>query len=151
MKYDLVQLEQKEVAGIKIRTSNSDPNMSSSIGLTWQRFYEEGIYQSIPNKKNVKSIGLYTNYENGVSGEYDVIVCCEVDDILNMPESLYTTLIPSGKYAKFIVHGNMQKAVADFWTEFWSMELDRKFGCDFEEYQNNDMENGEIFIYISLN
>jgi predicted transcriptional regulator YdeE len=44
----------------------------------------------------------------------------------------------------------MQKAVADFWIELWQMDLNRSFQCDFEEYQNCDMENAEIHIYISL-
>jgi len=78
MNYELVQLQEKKVAGLRVRTSNRDPNMSSSIGTTWHRFFAEGIYQSIHDKKNDKSIGLYTNYENGVNGAYDVMVCCEV-------------------------------------------------------------------------
>lgn len=30
------------------------------------------------------------------------------------------------------------------------MNLDRAFGCDFEEYLNSDPENAEIHIYIGL-
>ena len=152
MNYELVQLEEKKVAGLKIRTSNSDPNMSSSIGTLWQKFFVEGIYEGIPNKKNGKSIGLYSNYEEGASGAYDVMVCSEVEDTISLPDSVQLDTIPSGKYAKFIIHGHMQKAVMEFWTKLWDMDLDRKYSCDFEEYQNGgDMENAEIHIYISLN
>ncbi|MDP4093931.1 MAG: GyrI-like domain-containing protein [Bacillota bacterium] len=151
MNYEIVQLEEKKVAGLRIRTSNSDPDMSSSIGVAWQRFFSEGIYQSIPDKKNDKSIGLYTNYENGVSGAYDVMVCCEVEDVASLPENVQSEIITSGKYAKFIVCGHVQKAVAEFWMKLWAMDLDRKYCCDFEEYQGgSDMENAEIHIYISL-
>ncbi|MGI6049514.1 MAG: GyrI-like domain-containing protein [Acetivibrionales bacterium] len=84
-------------------------------------------------------------------GEYDVMVCCEVEDTTSLPENTDSEIIPSGKYAKFIVHGHVQKAVAEFWMKLWSMNLDRKFTCDFEEYQpGGDMENAEIHIYISL-
>ena len=31
------------------------------------------------------------------------------------------------------------------------MDLDRNYKCDFEEYQNADVENAEIHIYISIN
>ncbi len=152
MNYEIVQLEDKKVAGLRIRTSNGDPNMSSSIGLVWQSFFAEGIYHSILDKKNNKSIGLYTNYENGVSGSYDVMVCCEVEDTSKLPESVQSEIITSGKYAKFTVHGHVQRAVSEFWRKLWSMDLDRKFCCDFEEYQSSgDMENAEIHIYISLN
>lgn len=151
MNYEIVELEEKKVKGIRVRTSNSDPNMSSSIGTTWQRFFAEGIYQSIQYKKNDKSIGLYTNYENGIDGAYDVMVCCEVDDATSLPENVESEIIPSGKYAKFIVCGHVQKAVAEFWMRLWSIKLDRKYSCDFEEYQGDgDMENGEIHIYISI-
>jgi predicted transcriptional regulator YdeE len=152
MDYELVQLEEKKVAGLRIRTSNSDPNMGSSIGMAWQKFFEEGIYNCIPDKKNDKSIGLYTNYENGVNGAYDVMVCCEVENMPSSDEDIQPEIIPSGKYAKFIIHGHVQKAVAEFWMKLWSMNLDRKYSCDFEEYQGGgDMENAEIHIYISLN
>jgi predicted transcriptional regulator YdeE len=151
MNYEIVNLEQKTVAGIKIRTSNSSPSMTRDIGEAWQRFYAQGIYASIPNKVNGKAIGLYTNYENGAAGEYDVLVCCEVSSLENLPDGLETKVIPAGKYAKFTVHGNME-AVGACWNEIWQTKLDRKFDCDFEEYQEcDDMEHMEVYTYISLN
>lgn len=152
MNYETVQLEEKKVAGLKIRTSNTDPDMSSSIGAVWQKFFEDGIYQSIPNKENDKSIGLYMNYENGINGAYDMMVCCEIPNSSILSDSVQSETIPAGKYAKFIIQGHMQKAVAEFWMKLWSMDLDRKYSCDFEEYQSGcDMDNAEIHIYISLN
>lgn len=152
MNYELVQLEEKKVVGIRIRTNNIDPDMSSKIGMVWQKFFAEGIYNTISDKKNDKSIGLYTNYESGIDGAYDVMVCCEVEDTASLPENVQSEIIPSGKYARFIIHGHVQKAVAEFWMKLWSMDLDRKYCCDFEEYQGgDDMENAEIHIYISLN
>lgn len=153
MDYEIVQLTGKKVAGLKIRTNNSDPNMSNEIGEAWRKFYEDGICQSIPDKKNDNCIGLYTNYESGVNGAYDVMVCCEIQDSLNnIPNTVHTEIIPAGKYAKFIIHGDVQKAVAEFWMKLWSMDLDRKFSCDFEEYQSGfDTDNSEIQIYISIN
>lgn len=159
MNYEIVHVEEKRVAGIQIRTSNNDPHMSQKIGELWQRFYQDGIYHSIPDKRNDKSIGLYTHYEMDVHGEYDVIVCCEVQEAgdSDAKQSLEETeiqieTIPAGKYAKFIVQGHMQQAVAEFWMKLWSMKLDRKFSSDFEEYQSGgDMDNAEIHIYIALN
>ncbi len=151
MKYEVVQLSEKKVIGIRIRTGNSDADMSSQIGMAWQRFFEEGIYTSIPNKVNDKTMGLYTNYENGVNGKYDVMVCCEAEG-KQLSKALETEIIPEGKYAKFVIHGHVQKAVHAFWTELWTMDLDRKYSSDFEEYQGgNDVEHAEIHVYISLN
>lgn len=151
MNYEIVNLEQKTVAGIRIRTSNSSPSMTEDIGEAWQRFYAQGIYGSIPNKINGKAIGLYTNYESGAAGKYDLLVCCEVSSTENLPDGLETKVIPAGKYAKFTVRGNME-AIGACWEEIWQTNLDRKFDCDFEEYQEcDDMENMEVYTYISLN
>ncbi|HHY73057.1 MAG TPA: AraC family transcriptional regulator [Bacillus bacterium] len=152
MDYEIVQLEEKKVAGLKIRTNNSDPNMSTAIGDAWKKFFEDGTYQSIPDKKNDKCIGLYTNYTSNVNGDYDVVVCCEIHNTSNSISLVHSEIIPAGKYAKFIIHGHVQKAVAEFWMKLWSMDLDRKFSGDFEEYQGClEPDNVEVHIYISLN
>lgn len=151
LKYEIVNLTEKTVAGLTIRTSNQDSNMTKDIGVLWQKFFANDVYQSIPNKSNGHSIGLYTNYENDVKGAYDVMACCEVNSTKNLPNHIATEIIPAGNYAKFIVHGDVQKAVSEFWTKLWSMDLDRKYSSDFEEYQSgSDMSNAEIHIYISL-
>lgn len=151
MDYEIVELKEKKVIGLTARTRNSDENMAQVIGGLWQRFFGEEIYQAIENKQNDKSIGLYSNYETDASGAYDVTVCCEVNKTENLFIGTKSKIISAGKYAKFIIHGHMQKAVADFWAKLWEMPLDRKYSCDFEEYQSGtDMENAEIHVYISL-
>lgn len=152
MNYKIVNLKEKTVAGLKTRTSNSDPEMSRSIGALWQQFFSPQGYWAIPNKNSENTIGLYTNYQDGDEGDYDVLVCCEVSTAKGLPESFSSATIPAGKYAEFVVHGDAQKAVGAFWQELWSMPLDRKFSCDFEEYHNGGTpEDTEIHIYISLN
>jgi len=61
--------------------------------------------------------------------------------------------IPNGKYAKFILIGEPQKAIGEFWAKLWNLNLDRAYSADFEEYQNNseDINNQEIHVYISIN
>lgn len=151
MNYEIVELKEKTVVGIGTRTKNSDPDMGKQIGGLWQDFFMKGIFQSIQGKVNEKSIGLYTNYENDVHGEYDVLVGCETTGNPVLTEEAKTYKIPAGKYGKFIVHGDMQKAVGEFWMKLWEMDLDRAYTADFEEYQpGGDMENAEIHMYISL-
>jgi predicted transcriptional regulator YdeE len=152
MDYEVVELEQKQVVGLKIRTSNTDENMGRDIGKTWTDFYSKGIYAAIANKVNGNTIGLYTNYEKDFTGEYDMLVCCEVSADALLPEGVVTEVIPTGKYAKFIVKGDVQKAVYEFWNELWHMNLNRAYTSDFEEYQatSEDTRNAEIHIYISL-
>lgn len=152
MNYEVVQLEEKTVAGLKIRTSNQNPNMGRDIGDLWKKFLGDGVYQSIAAKKNENTIGLYTNYESDVTGAYDVMVCCEVKETNGLTENISVQTIPAGKYAKFIVRGDVQTAVGAFWVKLWSMDLDRKYSGDFEEYQSgSEKDHAEIHVYISLN
>lgn len=65
-------------------------------------------------------------------------------------ETMDVKIIPAGKYAKFSTHGHMEKAVAEAWNEIWTMDLNRSFTGDFEEYLNSDWENSHIDIYIAL-
>ncbi|MDF2989248.1 MAG: AraC family transcriptional regulator [Eubacterium sp.] len=152
MNYEVVQLGEKKVAGIQILTTNENGQAMADIGRVWGKFLQQGIYSSIPDKINSKSIGLYTDYEGDFTKPYNFVACCEIGQTEVLPDSMVMKTIPAGAYAKFIVTGQMQKAVGEFWSNLWSMELSRKYSCDFEEYQNNseDVNNQEIHIYIAL-
>lgn len=150
MKYEIVNLQEKRVAGYAARTNNTAPEMRQIIGGLWQKFYSDKGYPVIPDKRNDKALGIYTDYVADEKEDYTVLVACEVTDSAVVPKQFTVRTIPAGKYAKFIVRGNMITAVAAFWQELWQMELNRSFICDFEEYQNADCENAEIHIYIGL-
>lgn len=151
MKYEIVNLSEKKVVGLSARTSNIDENMTKVIGDLWNSFYKNGLYDSILNKVNYKALGIYSNYDVDNKDEYDVTVACEVIREENVPQVMVTRTIPAGKYAKFVVRGHMQKSVYKFWSELGKMNLNRNYKYDFEEYQNSDMENAEIHIYIGIN
>jgi predicted transcriptional regulator YdeE len=152
MNYEIVQLDEKTVARLLIRTNNNDPGMSKAIGDLWHAFFADGVYQSISDKRNSNTIGLYSNYESNAKGAYDVMACCEIVSEKEVPDGVVLQVIPAGKYAKFIVRGDAKQAVADFWHKLWNMELDRKCSSDFEEYQSTgNINDCEVHIYISLN
>lgn len=148
MKYELVELKETKIAGFVARTSNSSPDMGAVIGGTWKRLFSEGGYSSISNKTTGKTMGIYTDYEGDEHGEYTFMAGCAVDG--DVPEGFDVRTLPAGKYAKFVVIGNMMTAVGEFWKELWKMGLDRTFVFDFEEYQNADPDNCEIHIYIGV-
>ena len=120
------------------------------IGGLWQRFYADGIHAQISNKKSEKALGIYTDYEENEKNDYTVLVAYEIADTDILPDGVVKRELPEGTYAKFVVKGHMQKSVAQFWEKLWSMDLPRAFSYDFEEYQNGDVEQAEIHIYISL-
>jgi len=145
MNYEIVTLEEKIVVGVSATTSNSNPKMGEIIGGLWEKLYQGGVNAKIKNKVNEYAIGLYSDYTND---EYCVTAGNEVSKADN--EDLTVKIIPAGKYAKFSVHGHMEKAVAESWGEIWQMDLNRSFTGDFEEYLNSDFDNADIDIYIAL-
>ena len=151
MEYEMVTLEEKITVGISARTNNSSPDMGAVIGGLWNHFYNDGIYASIPEKVSGKALGIYTDYAGNEKDDYTVVVACETAK-MPLEENKYTVCrIPAGRYAKFVIHGDMVESVAKAWTEIWQMNLPRTLLCDFEEYQNSDMgNNAEIHIYIGL-
>ena len=58
MKYEIVELEEKVVEGIRIKTTNQEGKSVQDIGMTWQKLFEDGVYNRIQNKVNNKTIGL---------------------------------------------------------------------------------------------
>lgn len=144
MEYEIVEIRERNAAGVSAAANLNSPEASGVIGDLWKKFYG-GVYQSLSGKVNEKCMGLYTDYKE--NGGYKVMVCAEVN---NSEQSCETIKIPAGKYAKFVIKGNIVTAVQNFWTELWKMELDRSFVCDFEEYQGGDMDNMEIHMYISV-
>lgn len=145
MNYEIVNLEQKTVIGVSAITGNADPKMGKVIQGLWEKLYQGGVNATIKNKINEYAIGLYSDYSND---QYCVTAGNEVSKPEN--DELTVKTIPAGKYAKFSIHGHMEKAVAEAWGEIWKMDLNRSFTGDFEEYLNSDWENADIDIYIAL-
>jgi len=152
MEYEIMQLEEKTVAGLSARTNNTSPDMGTVIGGLWTRFYTPGTFDAIPDRCNEKSLGIYTEYAGDEKADYTAIVGCEANAPADaaLPAGIKLFKIPAGTYARFIVRGHMQRAVMEFWEKLWSMNLPRAFTCDFEEYQNASVDDAEIHIYISL-
>lgn len=146
MNYEIVQLQEKIVVGVGIRTGNESPTMGEDISNLWVKLYQEGIGATIKNKTNEYAIGLYCDYDD--KSDYFTLAGNEVSQSEN-PE-LTTKIIPAGKYAKFSIKGDMVTAVQKAWGDIWQMDLDRAYTGDFEEYLNSDWENALIDIYVAL-
>ncbi|GAA0070920.1 GyrI-like domain-containing protein [Clostridium sardiniense] len=153
MNYEIVNLDEKKVVGLVKETTNNENKAVKDIGELWQKFIMEGYYEKVQNKKDNKAIGLYTDYQGDFTKPYNFFCCVEVSEASKIEAPLVSKTILGGKYAKFIIKGDVKNSVGEFWLKLWQMDLDRSYTCDFEEYQNNseDMQNQEIHIYISIN
>ncbi|MCI9016234.1 MAG: AraC family transcriptional regulator [Clostridia bacterium] len=155
MKFEIVELEEKLVEGLQIRTTEEYGEATQQIVNVWQKFLGEGIYDKIENKKNSKTIGLYTDYEGDYTKPYNFIACTEVNKKSENIEDRVVKVIPKGKYAKFVifaVDGDISKSLEEAWEKIWSMNLNIKYTCNFEEYQDNseDTQNEEIHLYVEI-
>jgi len=149
MDYELIELKEKVLhTSEPARLSNLDVEVSKKIELAWHNFSKK--CSEIENKITNKPICTYSNYESDEKGKYDVSIGYEVEKVSPLKAGWTKKIIPAGKYAKFIVKGNMVKEISSFWKNIWKMDLPRKFECDFEECQNMDMLNAEVHIYISI-
>lgn len=46
---------------------------------------------------------------------------------------------------------DMTAVIGGLWEKLWRMDLDRNYKCDFEEFQDENVDNATIYIYISIN
>lgn len=148
MEYEIVNLLELVLSCQNpARLTNSDPSVGQKIGQAWQNFMPN--FGAIPNKVTGKPVAIYSNYESDETGAYDYSLGCEVGKFAKFAD-FKEIRIPAQKYAKFVVSGDVSKAVPGFWQDLWRMDLPRNFGYDFEEYQSSDLRNSLVFVYISV-
>ena|SRR3990167_4716428 len=132
------------VTGLTVRTQNSDEFNQETAKLPnlWQQFYAGHL---IPN---TTIFGVYSAYESGANGFYNVTVGNSND---NQSAELSAVKIDSGKYLIFHGKGSMPQIVIETWKSVWAYfsgesPYQRCFMTDFEEYKNSD----EVTIYIGV-
>lgn len=144
MKYEIVQLPERKVVGLRDTTANDAPDMPQKISALWEKFMCEDTAKLLQADPGTACYGIYTNYtKEGEKGTYDVIAACQSDIV---PEGFVQIRLPAGAYIKFKVNGSGMEAIAAAWQEIWSMWLPRAYGADFEEYVSPD----EVYLYIGL-
>ena len=153
MDYTIVELPERTVAGLRIRTANDSPSCTADIGGLWQRIMEAGMYQSVPGAaaEPYPCFALYYGYDMA-SNEYDLLIGCETSDATAGPER---QAIPAGRYAKVEIRdGDCVESVQKAWMDIWADEeltAQRAFTVDFEAYlPGEDMACADIDIFVAL-
>lgn len=141
------------IIGISVKTTNKDNQAAQDIGKLWQQFYEENLFDKIPNKLSHDIYSIYTDYKSDFTDEYTTIIGIQVESLENIPTGLIGRQFPSDNFVKFTAKGPMPKAIVDVWTDIWKRdkELNRKYTYDFEVYgeKSQNGENSEVEIYIA--
>ena len=66
MEYEIVELEEKKVFGLRARTNNQAPDVGAVIGGLWDRFFVQGIHDTIPDKCQIYSKRPYAACSGGI-------------------------------------------------------------------------------------
>nr|WP_231893544.1 GyrI-like domain-containing protein [Pseudoalteromonas sp. MQS005] len=146
---EVKQLASQTLIGLKVRTCNANEMNAGTANIAelWQKFGEK-FANSLT--ENTKVYGVYTNYESDLTGDFDVIACCDNLSI-KLPEAKKVT-IQAGRYLVFKGEGEMPDAVIDLWGEIWQYfssddcRYARTYTSDFEYYKNSN----EIEIAIAI-
>ena len=98
-------IPQKEVTpfsviGIATRTTNareSGPN--GVIPQQWQKFFQEGVLDTIPDKIGSDIYAVYTDYASDHNGEYTFVIGAMVKQGTAPASGMVAETIPGGQYA----------------------------------------------------
>ncbi len=148
-----IKIESFKVIGIKVRTSNLNGEAARDIGALWNKFMNDDILNSIPNKLTNDIYAVYTAYEGDHLKPYTALLGCKVKDLKDVPEGMVGMSFNEGVYKKFIAKGDLTKnAVYDVWTSIWKQNLNRSYKADFEVYGEKAINptNGEASIYVGI-
>jgi len=161
MKKTQTELPEIKLIGITARTNNANeinPSLAK-ITPTVQKYFHGGLPSKIPHRtKPETTFCVYTDYENGITGDYTYFIGEEVSSFENVPDDFDTLSIPAQIYAKFTTEpGPMPNVVMGAWQRIWQMtEQDfggpRRFSADFEVYDEraSDHQNAALDVYIGI-
>ncbi|PAF28492.1 zinc ribbon domain-containing protein [Paenibacillus sp. 7516] len=148
-----VTLPGKRLAGISARTTNAiEMSGHGCIQDLWSRYFSSG---HIPAPEAPR-YGCYTDYTDGIHGEYTILVGHEVAADETLPAGMNSVELPPATYAVFTSRkGPMAEVVGEAWGAVWgwSNQNERTFTGDFELYDERSMDPAhvQVDIYIAVN
>ena len=148
-----MSIQQFNVIGISVRTTNENGQSAQDIPALWNKFMTEGIQQKILGKISEEIFCIYTDYEKDHTKPYTTILGCKVESLDFVPENMAGKTIESADYEKIIAKGNLTEGIVyNKWLEIWNSDLDRIFTADFEVYGEKvqNPKNAEVDIYIAI-
>ncbi|MDR2616696.1 MAG: GyrI-like domain-containing protein [Endomicrobium sp.] len=128
----MVEVSKKFYVVDCIRTNNfSDNLVVQKIGNLWQK-----VSIKIPN--GVKKYGIYHDYKSDFKEDYTLSVATDI-------ETSNKKLEFAGKYQIFDVNMNIENPIIKAWKQIWSMQINRTYTFDFEQYN----PDGTVQIYCA--
>lgn len=148
------QINKFKLVGLRLenKTTNENNQSSRDCGDLWQKFEKDKIFDLIPNKLTNEIYAVYFNYEKDETKPFSYFIGCKVDENSIVPEGLDSLNIPSQNYVKYTAKGIMTGCITEAWRKIWNSDIQRKFGFDFEVYdeRSQNWNDAELDIYISI-
>lgn len=149
------KMDDFKLIGLKLghKTTNQNNQSSSDCGNLWQKFEKDKIFELIPNKLSNEIYAVYFDYEEDETKPFSYFIGCKVDKNSEVPSNLDSLEIPTQSYVKVTAKGVMTACITDSWREIWNSDIQRKFGFDFEIYdeRSQNWNDAELDIFVSIN
>lgn len=147
------KVEAFKVIGISIRTTNANKQAMNDIPAHWQKWMDIDGPSLIDHKVDDSVLAIYTNYEGDYTEPYDMIIGCRVGSTDSIPDGMVALEVPASSYHLYHAKGDLtQGAVAEAWYKIWEDNIDRRYTCDYEVYDERaqDPTNAKVDIYVSV-
>lgn len=147
-------MENFKIIGISVETTNQNNQAAADIGQLWGRFYNEQIFNKIPNKESEDVYAVYTDHESDYTGKYTTIIGYRVSTLDHIPDGMVGKEINNERLLRYVAKGEMPNAVVKIWQEIWAnnIALYRTYNADFEVYgpKSQNGNESEVEIYIGI-
>lgn len=142
------------LAGLQLKgkTTNQNHQSSKDCGSLWEKFHTENIASLIPEKMSDEIYAVYFDYEKDENAPFSYFIGCKVAMEAEIPGELDKLIIPAQQYRQYVAKGRMPDCVTEAWKTIWNSDIKRKFGYDFEVYdQRSENRNAaEVDLFISV-
>jgi len=143
-----------KIIGIAVNTTNENIQAMHDIGILWQRFHEENVFDKIPEKLSTDIYEVFTDYEGNYEKPYRTIIGCMVSNEASAPAGMVEKLIPEQQYRVYSVKGKLPAAIGQAWFDIWNDDknLQRAYIADFDVYGAKafDPDQAELEIFVGV-
>lgn len=140
------------IVGISVRTSLADA--AKDIPATWERFFREGVLESLPRDPADAAIyAVYTDYERDFAAPYTMVLGVVVPEDSKVPVGRRRVTLPAGPYATFALEGEPARVVWGAWQHVngpWAERARRRYVADFERYPLETAGRARVSLTLSV-
>lgn len=147
-----LKLEDFEIVGMAVRTTNQNGQAEKDIRTLWENFYKDESLAKIEGKISEDLYCVYTDYEKDHSGAYTTILGYQMRPDILPPSGCVRKIIVRSGYEVFISQGPLPSCVQQTWMNIWKSNLKRRYTADFDVYgpHSKNPEYAIVRTFVSI-